>query len=136
MIDNEKNKQTNGQTGFFEQYWRYASSLRDWLVVYGVGGIVLVFKEDALFDNAGRDNLVSVIIGSFLIAVAAQIVMAFIRKWIHWFIYYGQAENRTETRWYDHIVHLSKWVWLDIVADIVSLTAFAVAGFLFVTASS
>lgn len=81
----EKTESLNTQD-YFERYWRYCSSLRNWFVAYGIGGCVLFISDNAqIFQKLSINTKVTVVI-SFIIGVAAQLILAFINKWIHWCI--------------------------------------------------
>jgi hypothetical protein len=117
---------------YFEQYWQYASTLRNWYVVYGVGGIALLFTKVEAFEQVDSDKKIKTIV-AFLVAVLAQVVISLFRKWVHWCIYSGKEHNRVSTWWYSLNIHISRWVWLDISCDIISLAAFSYASCLLIS---
>ena len=36
---------------YFEQYWHYASALRNWFVVFGIGGAILFVNKAEVFND-------------------------------------------------------------------------------------
>ena len=44
--------------GYFNQYWRHSSVLRNWFVAYGIGALVLVIhKNGAFFATSNQKRL-------------------------------------------------------------------------------
>lgn len=113
---------------YFEQYWRYCSSLRNWFVAYGIGGCVLFISDNAqIFQKLSINTKVTVVI-SFIIGVAAQVILAFLNKWIHWCIYGGEEDDDfRQGRWYKYAKILSLRFEIDLVVDLITFVAFAVA---------
>jgi hypothetical protein len=113
---------------FFEQYWRHCSSLRNWFVAYGVGGSVLLLTDKARIFDQMRYEEKRCIIFSFAVGIIAQIVLAFINKVIHWYVYCGREDAEFAKTWrYEVSVCLSECFWIDITADIISFLAFGIA---------
>ena len=103
----------------FDYYIRYSDSLRNWLIVYGVGGIALLHKEGNTFS---RDQVVRIAIGLF-VAVLSQVLVAFANKWDHWF---ADADERGSRYGKMRLPGRVLFV-LNICADLVSLGAFFIA---------
>ena len=118
---------------YFEQYWKYASAVRNWYVIYGVGGIALLFTKDNVFGAIDFKMRVKILI-AFIAAVLAQVLVSLFRKWVHWGIYSGKEHNLSGKQWYLLAVRLSRWIWLDILCDLVSLVAFGYASYLLILA--
>lgn len=107
----------------FEQYQKHASDLRNWFVVYGVGGIALFFTETDRFARL-PDYTRTRIMGAFLITVAAQVSLAFLNKWIHWCTYRGaEVPAFGQTYRYAFAKWLSNRAIVDFVLDLLSLLA-------------
>jgi hypothetical protein len=113
--------QSSSAESLFRQYWEYASALRGWFVIYGVGGIALFFTEPAAFERFPTPTKVTIIL-AFLLTVIAQVILAFTNKWVHWGNYRG-AESAAfrETKSYKLARKLSNCVWIDLALDFVSL---------------
>jgi len=126
-MDKEKTESLNAKD-YFEQYWRYCSSLRNWFVAYGIGGCVLFMSDKAqIFQTLSLNTKATVII-SFIIGVAAQVILAFINKWIHWCVYWGEEDSNFRcSRWNKYAEALSSCFIIDLVVDLITLIAFAVA---------
>lgn len=129
----EENKTTDkpersGNKIYFEQYWRYCSSLRNWFVAYGIGGCVLFLSDKArMFGQVSPKSKVVILI-AFIIGVVSQIVLAFINKIIHWYIYWGSEDEEFAKTWrYKVSGYLSECFWIDILADVITFFAFGVA---------
>lgn len=76
----------------FEQYWRYTTNLRNWFIAYGVGGILLLTRSDAIFnagptaanvDPAMKANVLTL----FIFGLASQVGLAMINKVAHYYSY-------------------------------------------------
>ena len=110
----------------FDYYMKYSESLRNWLIVYGVGGIALLYQE----GNAFCKDQVVIIAVSLIIAVFFQVLIAFVNKWDHWL-----ADVEKTSNFYRKI-KLPGWLLfvVNIGADLVSLGAFLYATWLLVGA--
>lgn len=118
----------NGAREHFEIYWRYASVLRNWLVAFGVGGCILFVSDKAkIFQDVCHHKKVW-IIASFMIGVIAQIVLALINKWTQWSLYRGEEKTAYQKTWMYKIAdQISEKFWIDVLADLVTVIAFAIA---------
>lgn len=113
---------------YFEQYWRYCSSLRNWFVAYGIGGCVLFISDKAQIFQKLSINVKATVVISFIIGVAAQVILAFLNKWIHWCIYRGEDdEDFSKGRWCKYAESLSSCFLIDLVIDLITFFAFGVA---------
>ncbi|MHC4173501.1 MAG: hypothetical protein ACYST5_11240, partial [Planctomycetota bacterium] len=130
MAKNQTSEQTtqpNDSKAFFEQYWKHASALRNWFVVYGVGGIAMIFTKPELFNQIENKIKLRIAI-FFLVAVFAQILLALLNKWIHWYIYAGAVDEEFRcTKRYEKAASLSERAWIDGVADLTSIVSFLYA---------
>jgi len=100
----------------FDYYIKYSDSLRNWLIVYGVGGIALLYKEGNTFC---RDQLVRIALSLFF-AVFSQVFVAFFNKWDHWL-----ADSEEISRFYGKIRLPGRLLFVfNMCADLVSLGAF------------
>jgi len=129
----EENKTTNRPVTsdnkmYFEQYWRYCSSLRNWFVAYGIAGSILLLTDKSkIFEQIGSKEKTLILI-FFVVGVVSQIMLAFINKVIHWYIYWGsEDEEFTNTRICKASYYLSECFWIDILADVITFLAFGIA---------
>ena len=68
------------------------------------------------------------IFNALLIGVVSQVILALVNKWVHWHIYYGIVKKEFTNRLsYKVSEVLSSCVWIDIVADLVSVATFGSA---------
>jgi hypothetical protein len=103
------------KTDHFEYYMKYSEALRNWLVVYGVGGMAFLHEEG---DGISRDSLVMIAM-PFFVAVLMQVVIAFVNKWDHWL---AHAEQEAHHRPWQRVP--ADWLlWINISADLISLLA-------------
>ena len=113
---------------YFEQYWRYCSSLRNWFVAYGIGGCILFLTDKAKVFQGLTSSKKTIIVILFLVGVIAQIVLAFFNKWIHWYIYWGKEEIEfRKTKRYKVANYLSSFFEIDVVVDMITFATFVVA---------
>ena len=129
---NEKSHQLKETNMYFEQYWKHADALRNWFVVYGIGGIALLLTESAYMDklkNETRHNVIMV----FFIAVFMQVLLACINKWIHWYIYTCDQFDNNEDTTKESKVSFSLIVAINMIADLISLLSFLCATWMFLS---
>lgn len=117
----------------YEQYVRYADALRNWLIVYGVGGIALLCSKETPIDKQKTGGIIIALI----IAVLLQVVIALINKWFNLFAYLGEKEPNIKSHsWYKAVILRYPYgnVWANAVADIISLGSFFYATYLLLRA--
>lgn len=124
--------------GHYKVYEEHMKTLRAWFVAYGVGGPVLfVTQQDfaATLVNSGLSQLIGVL---FLVGVLLQALVALFNKWVNWGLYYfdedeapGQIDTTDEpsrpNRLQSFCESYSNKVWIDIAADLATLTLFSAA---------
>lgn len=113
---------------YFEQYWRYSSIVRNWLVAFGVGCCVLLIGEDkGIFKDIDVEKKTDIVFW-LIVGVIAQILLALLNKFIHWYVYRGM-ENKgfRECRRYKVASTLSNWFLIDVIADVFTVIVFVVA---------
>ncbi len=127
----EEKKQTEG---YFEQYWRYASALRNWFVAYGIGGAILFISKADLFAKFSPGTK-KIIVIAFLLGVLVQVLLAFWNKMGHWFIYRGGDDPSYRSRKiYKFWDKATEWFWIDMSVDIVTFFSFLFATYKLITA--
>lgn len=117
--------------GYFDQYWKHASVLRNWFVAYGIGALALVIHNNGLFfkDTESKKLFVTFIV----LGISLQIILTFINKIIHWFIYYGKnSAEFQKTKKYKMSDKISRCFGIDIAADILTILLYASAIIVFV----
>jgi len=117
----------NTDDPLFRQYWEHASALRNWFVVYGLGGIALCLTEAEAV--AGVSPLrKSTVTGGFMLTVIAQVLLAFVNKWTHWSAHWGaKSKEYKETHRYKFAMELSNRIWIDFTLDLISLLSALIA---------
>lgn len=113
---------------YYSTYAEYNRALRAWFVAFGVGGpVVFLVNQDLGTKLSELDALMPVAI-LFLVGAAAQILVALINKISMWCHYYGEANRKFKgTCRYRAARWVGKQFWVDIILDIVSIVAFAIA---------
>jgi len=117
---------------FFEQYWRHASALRNWLVAFGVGGCMLLLTDKTDVFALSPLWLKILVLFFLMLGTMIQIVLALINKYLHWHLYYGTEETgHQNTKSYKISLKLSKKVWIDQVTDIITMVCYLLVVMLF-----
>ena len=121
-------QESSNAKDYFEQYWRYCSSLRNWFVAYGIGGCILFLSDKSeLFQKMAFKQKRAVVI-AFLIGVIAQVLLAGLNKCIHWHIYWGKEDQRFRKTWYYKVsFFLSTKFCIDMAIDLTTFVAFGAA---------
>jgi hypothetical protein len=111
-------------------YHEYTKVLRTWFVAYGVGGAVLLLTDSKLRDMVSRNGWAKLLLISFFIGVFAQILIAYINKYMNWSTYYGYVDpTYKESREYKIARWLTNSIWIDKWIDRVTLYSFTLSAF-------
>jgi hypothetical protein len=110
---------------YFTQYWHYASNLRNWFIAYGVGGILLLTRADAVFNAQPHASQVEpglrvTAIALFLFGLATQVMLTLINKVAHYYAYQKHVAD-VEGRRHRFAIWICKCFWIDLVLDTVTL---------------
>jgi len=121
--------------GLFKAYENYSTTLRTWLVSYGIGAPVLLLSNDKIWNAFSVSSTSSRIAAAFLAGVAFQVVLASLNKYAMWFGYQGEEDPKTkEMRSYKFYSWFADRFWIDVTFDVASIILFAGATYLvFVT---
>jgi hypothetical protein len=118
--------------GFFESYASYSTTLRTWLIAYGVGVPALLLTHDPLVQRVLASGRAPDIAKSFLAGVGFQVVGAFLYKSAMWYLFIGHDRPRVRKAWqYKAADWLSEAFWLDWALDLASILLFAVGTYTF-----
>lgn len=121
-IDSDKAKD------YYATYAEYNRALRAWFVAFGVGGPVVFLVNEDLGTKLANEGVLQTVAIFFLVGAAAQILVALINKICIWCQYYGEANQAfKETCRYRAAQSVGKQFWIDVLLDVVSIVAFAVA---------
>ena len=122
---------SDAKEDLFKTYESYSSTLRTWLVSYGVGAPVLLISNEKIWDTLKTHPLSSVIAATFLGGVALQVLLASLNKYTMWFCYRGEEEpSFREKRFYRFSCWVAGQFWIDILCDMLSIVSFAYATYL------
>jgi hypothetical protein len=110
---------------YFTQYWHYATNLRNWFIAYGVGGILLLTRADAVFNAQPHaaevePGLRVVAIALFIFGLATQVVLTLVNKVGHYYAYQKHVVAR-EGRRHRFATWLCECFWIDLVLDAITL---------------
>lgn len=118
-------------TTHWGNYSEYSKTLRAWLVAYGIGGPVLIFTNDKLFDTFSKAANTPTIVRWFLAGVALQVALALINKWGAYNMYLGANDEgykeSLQYRFWDVVTDMH---WIDMLLDVLSIASFVIATFL------
>ncbi len=115
----------------YDQYWKHSSVLRNWFVAYGIGALTLVVYNDGAFFKDPQKR--SMFVGAIVIGISLQILLTFLNKVIHWFVYYGKnLRGFQATRRYRLSDSLTRCFIIDIVIDILTIVFYACALVVFI----
>lgn len=109
-------------------YRQHATTLRNWLVAYGVGGPALFLTNDTLRNALKGSGFLQLVGWTFLLGVALQVCLAFIDKYADWICY----QRCMNPAWPPSCAsRLATW-WVDanapsILVELGSMVLFAIA---------
>lgn len=119
---------TTDREAYFDAYQEYSKVLRTWFVVYGIGGPVLLFTNDAFTKALKASGEGKSLVALFLAGVALQVGLAALNKFSMWGIYFGEFKNDFKGTCRYRLSHwFSEQFWIDCVVDVLTLVLFAVA---------
>ncbi len=114
--------------GFYDAYSSFSTSLRSWLIAYGIGAPVLFASQAAFSRVLDRSDLTVPILTMFLVGVSLQIVMALIYKYSLWYIYLtigGRLPKKCLR--YKFASYITDQSWAEILIDVATIALFAIA---------
>jgi hypothetical protein len=115
---------------YHKQYENHASALRNWFIIYGIGGIALFIKE---FDKLKNISywMKCVIMISFCCAVFLQIVTTILHKYANWYNYRVEFDPKFNTENARGRCSFAKWWpkkdWIGAIIDMASFFLFLIA---------
>lgn len=131
MGERYRNIKDREDRGFYEPYAVFSRTLRTWLVAYGIGAPVLFATQPFFARILAEAEVAMPIIGFFLFGVIVQVIAALLYKYSMGYIYFGELdENFQKTRRYRIAEHVSDAMWLEMLFDILSIVAFALATYM------
>ena len=78
---------------YFAAYGEYARTLRAWLAAYGVGGPVLLITQKHAREMLLQAGETATVASWFLAGVTFQVGIAFVNKWMNWYLYAGEGDE-------------------------------------------
>lgn len=117
--------------GFFANYSEYNKQLRTWFVTFGLGGPALFLSKPELLEPLTA-SWRHVVVWAFLGGCLFQVAIALINKYLSWVEYAYQEcvaleADRQRTAFEAWCETISSKVWIDLVADLITVAAFALA---------
>ncbi len=113
---------------YFDAYKEHSTTLRTWLVAYGIGAPVLFMTNDKLVDRFSHAADSKLIAGLFLTGVVLQVLLAVMNKAVNWASYFAEGHEERKKEWcFKFACWFCDQFWVDMLLDIASLGFFAVA---------
>lgn len=120
MCESEEDKKS-----YVESYQSFAYTLRTWLVAYGIGAPVLFASQECFQGVLNNRSQARLIIIGFLVGVVIQIAAALIYKTAMWYVMFGCLKPTFKSTWrYAFSDWISEQLWLELLFDVTSITAF------------
>lgn len=113
-----------------EAHKYYGRTLRTWLIVYGIGGPVLLISNKDLAAKFQPSQNAKMIIYAFLAGLAGQLLLAFAYKTSLWYLTYGERYGAFKSTWrYKASLWITDAYGIELLLDFVTCAAFAIASF-------
>jgi hypothetical protein len=110
----------------FTLYKEQSSTLRTWLVAYGIGLPALILANDALWIRLATAGITRRLAICFILGVALQVALAALNKTLSWILYSGELTATVkQTGYYKNAERLSGMFWIDVLVDIATVVLFA-----------
>lgn len=117
--------------GYFAAYSEHSNLLRSWLVLYGIGGPVLILSQDKLWGILVASKHIQCVAILFLLGVFIQVFLAALNKLVMWACYYGEmVPSYKSSRRYKWASNLSELYLIDFICDVFAMSAFSWATYL------
>jgi hypothetical protein len=117
----------------FANYSEYNKTLRTWFVSFGVGGPVALLINPGLLKPLKEAQDLAYAVYPFLFGCAVQILVALLNKYSSWYAYAAETHPpRKSRKLYKFWVWVSVQIWIDILADLLTVAAFGWAVFIVV----
>jgi hypothetical protein len=111
---------------FFDTYKDHSSTLRTWLVAYGVGAPAVILSNSSLWQRVHDSHLSRYVGVCFLLGVSLQVALAALNKTIMWALYFGEDNPIfRKKRRYRIADTLSEMFWLDFALDLLTIALFS-----------
>ena len=110
--------------GAFSSYAKFSTTVRTWLVAYGVGAPVLFLSHPEVASRlaGGTGQRIATV---FLIGAAIQVAAALLYKTCMWYAYVGEDDEEFQkSRRYRWCGVISWQYWLEFLFDLASVLAF------------
>jgi hypothetical protein len=110
----------------FTVYKEHSSTLRTWLVAYGIGLPALILANEDLWIRLKLAGVTRDIGLFFIAGVSVQVLLAALNKTLAWILYSGEVDAAVKQKgYYTKADSLSEMFWIDVAADIVTVGLFA-----------
>ena len=117
-----KAEEDSDAEGFYKEYSSYTGTLRVWFVTFGIGGLYLLLTKSELLNKLRETQHIKDIAFLFLLGIGTQIFVAFLNKWVNWYIYSFDGDDSSHFARF--VERLSKQFWIDISFDIITCYCF------------
>jgi hypothetical protein len=122
------------QAGDFLKAYDFSTGvLRAWLGAYSVGVPAFLFTHDDVLKKLVAQHRAVYIAEIFALAVALQVAITFINKYIQWGVYSRHSPPR-RINWYTNLCEkMSEWILVDALVDIATIVFLGWGSFLVFT---
>ena len=111
---------------YFDSYKEFSWKFRVWLIVYGVSIPLTVLNNDQARSAIVQSPYGIYFVKASFVAVLIQILMAFTYKCCMWNCdRNARGKLPDESFWFKSSVWITENFWLEVVADLLALTAFS-----------
>ena len=109
-------------------YNEYNKVLRTWFVGFGIGGPAFFLINQAIGQRLADSGQITLVSSMFLLGSGSQVIGALINKICNWYVYRGANDDEFRKRKRYRFSHwLVHQFWIDIILDLVTVTAFGIA---------
>lgn len=120
--------QSPDEATYFKAYEGHATTLRTWLVAYGIGAPVLFLTNAEATTKLAAAPGARCITLLFLVGVALQVGLAALNKTIMWCCYHVERNSDDAVKFpFALAKRMSRWFAIDFLLDVASLVLFSVA---------
>ena len=120
---------------YLEIYASFSRNLRGWLIAFGVGAPVLLVSQESVATRLSASPRFEFIVWTFFVGLTSQILAVFFYKMTLGGLYLGEeGQYSKDGRWWKFCYWSYRQQWLELIPDVVTLVAYAVAVYMVVVA--
>ncbi len=114
---------------------RQTTTLRAWFIAFGVGAPALVLTNEKLYSLLLASGRLDTMMASFLVGVGAQILEAWLNRFLNLVIHLGERDPAFASRRVARVAAvISRQIWIDALLDLLTIGALGYASWGFLSA--